>query len=221
MIPIGLWTSAPSGHGRLRKKLYFPALRAQALAEDVLRYIRPDVRGISRPETSLSAAFRFCKQVMTDLFSRNFQGISLPNFVERSILKLPLSKVCDVPLALPNRAFFKRGRRGRKRCQEEGRKRDANKAGTKEKTGPYSCCLCGCRATPWRLVDVRTGCLYQNACFFPGFWGPDRRFWSDVHRDIQPETSFWMRLFAYNWKLPAYSRAFLLTIDHFSFFTYS
>ena len=26
--------------------------------------------------------------------------------------------------------------------------------------------------------------------------------------------------FAYTWKLPAYKRAFLLTIDHFSFFTY-
>ena len=30
-----------------------------------------------------------------------------------------------------------------------------------------------------------------------------------------------MRLFAYNWKLPAYSGAFLLTVDNFSFFTYS
>ena len=25
----------------------------------------------------------------------------------------------------------------------------------------------------------------------------------------------------YNWKFPAYSRAFLLTVDNFSFFTYS
>ena len=30
-----------------------------------------------------------------------------------------------------------------------------------------------------------------------------------------------MQLFAYNWKLPAYSGAFLLTVDNFSFFTYS
>ena len=30
-----------------------------------------------------------------------------------------------------------------------------------------------------------------------------------------------MRLFAYSWKLPAYSGAFLLTVDNFSFFTYS
>ena len=27
--------------------------------------------------------------------------------------------------------------------------------------------------------------------------------------------------FAYGWKLPAYSRAFLLTVDDFSFFAYS
>ena len=27
--------------------------------------------------------------------------------------------------------------------------------------------------------------------------------------------------FAYSWKLPAYSGAFLLTVDNFSFFTYS
>ena len=27
--------------------------------------------------------------------------------------------------------------------------------------------------------------------------------------------------FAYNWKLPAYSGAFLLTIDNFSFFAYN
>ena len=30
-----------------------------------------------------------------------------------------------------------------------------------------------------------------------------------------------MRLFTYSWKLPAYSRAFLLTVDNFSFLTYS
>ena len=32
---------------------------------------------------------------------------------------------------------------------------------------------------------------------------------------------FWMRLFAYSWKLPAYSGAFLLTVDNFSFSSYS
>ena len=37
----------------------------------------------------------------TDLLSRRFrEGISFPNFVERSILKLPLSKLCAVPFAL-------------------------------------------------------------------------------------------------------------------------
>ena len=35
------------------------------------------------------------------------------------------------------------------------------------------------------------------------------------------QSSDWMRLFAYSSKLPAYSGALLLTIDNFSFFTYS
>ena len=52
-----------------------------------------------------------------DLFSRGFrEGISFPKFVERSTLKLPLSKLCAVPLALQNRAFFE-GRNGRKGCR--------------------------------------------------------------------------------------------------------
>ena len=33
--------------------------------------------------------------------------------------------------------------------------------------------------------------------------------------------SEWMQFFAYSWKLPAYSGAFLLTIDNLSFFTYN
>ena len=42
--------------------------------------------------------------------------------MERSILKLPLSKLCAVPLALQNRAFFERrkGRRGAEERGEEG-----------------------------------------------------------------------------------------------------
>ena len=30
-----------------------------------------------------------------------------------------------------------------------------------------------------------------------------------------------MRLFAYSWKLPAYSGAFLLTVDNFDYFAYN
>ena len=49
------------------------------------------------------------------------EGISFPNFVERSILKLPLSKLCAVPFALKNRALFEVEKRA-KRCREKGRK---------------------------------------------------------------------------------------------------
>ena len=58
----------------------------------------------------------------SDLFSHTFrEGISFPNFVERSILELPLSKLCAVPLTLQNRALFE-GRKRVKKCQKrEGR----------------------------------------------------------------------------------------------------
>ena len=66
------------------------------------------------------------------LFSRRFQeGVSFPNFVERSILMLPLSKLCAVPFALQNRALFEREKKA-KRCQEKG-KMVAGKGGKKEK----------------------------------------------------------------------------------------
>ena len=69
-----------------------------------------------------------------DLFSRRFQeGISFPNFVERSILELPLSKLCSVPFALQNRALFK-GEKGAKRCREKGGKRGGKQKGQKGKT---------------------------------------------------------------------------------------
>ena len=57
--------------------------------------------------------------------------------MQRSVLELPLSKLCAVPFALQNRALFtgeKRARKGR----EEGRKRDGQQRGKKEKrTGQY------------------------------------------------------------------------------------
>ena len=53
-----------------------------------------------------------------DPFSRRFrEGISFPNFVERSFLKLPLSKICAVPFALQNRVLFA-GENRAKRCPE-------------------------------------------------------------------------------------------------------
>ena len=70
---------------------------------------------------------------MADRFSRRFrEGISFPNFGERSILKLPLSKLCAVPFALQNRALFK-GEKGGQRCLEKGGKGVPSKEGKKEK----------------------------------------------------------------------------------------
>ena len=43
------------------------------------------------------AAYKLSNLTIPDLFSRRFrEGISFPNFVERSILKVPLSKLCAV-----------------------------------------------------------------------------------------------------------------------------
>ena len=59
---------------------------------------------------------------ITDLFSRRFrEGISFPKFLERSILKLSLSKLCAVSLALQNRAFLreKRAKRVPRKGEEE------------------------------------------------------------------------------------------------------
>ena len=78
--------------------------------------------------------------ILPDLFSRRFrEGISFPNFVERSILKLPLSKLCAVPFAIQNRALFE-GEKGAKRCQKRGGIGVASKGGKERvKTGrlPY------------------------------------------------------------------------------------
>ena len=67
------------------------------------------------------------------IFSRRFQeGISFPNFVERSILELPLSKLCAVPFALQNRALFKGDKRA-KCAEKKGGKGVASKVGKKKK----------------------------------------------------------------------------------------
>ena len=79
-------------------------------------------------------------------FSSRFrEGISFPNFVESSVLKLPLLKRCIVPFALQNRAFFE-GKKGVKRCRDKGRKRGGQQRGQKGKSthenrsgGVFSC----------------------------------------------------------------------------------
>ena len=69
----------------------------------------------------------------SDLFLRRFrEGISFPNFVERSILKLPLSELCAVPLPLQNRALFEEEKRA-ERCREKERKRGRQQKGQKGK----------------------------------------------------------------------------------------
>ena len=47
-----------------------------------------------------------------------------------------------------------------------------------------------------------------------------KHFELTVHSEMITKL-IWMHVFAYNWKLPAYSGAFLLTIDNFSFFAYN
>ena len=66
-------------------------------------------------------------------FSRRFRdGISFPNFVERSILKLPVSKISAVPFALENRSHSE-GENRAKRCPEKGRKRGGQQRGQRGK----------------------------------------------------------------------------------------
>ena len=72
-------------------------------------------------------------EIFSDLFSRRFrEGISFPNFAERSILKLSLSKLRAVPLVLQNRARFEEEKRAKRR-REKGKKRVASKGDKKEK----------------------------------------------------------------------------------------
>ena len=74
-----------------------------------------------------------CPHRNSDLFSRRFrEGISFPNFVERCIPELPLSKLCPVPFSLQNRALFE-GEKRAKRCRKKGRKRAGQQRGKKGK----------------------------------------------------------------------------------------
>ena len=66
------------------------------------------------------------------LFHADFGKEFLPNFVERCILKLLLSKLCTVPLSVQNRALSEGGGWA-KRCPEKGRKRGGQHRGQKAK----------------------------------------------------------------------------------------
>ena len=53
--------------------------------------------------------------------------------MERPILKLPVSKLCAVPLALQNRALLEGEKKGRKGVDKRGGRGMASKGGRKEK----------------------------------------------------------------------------------------
>ena len=70
---------------------------------------------------------------VTDLFSCRFrEGISFPNFLERSIPELPLSKLGADPFAIQNRALFE-GEKMAKICRVKERKRGGQQRGQKGK----------------------------------------------------------------------------------------
>ena len=83
-----------------------------------------------KPAQIFSGTALFCRcTALTDPLSRRFrEGISFPTFVEGSILKVPLSKICAVPFALQNRAFFE-GENTAKRCPEKRGKRGGKQRG--------------------------------------------------------------------------------------------
>ena len=98
----------------------------------------------------------------SDLFSRRFrEGISFPNFLERSILKLPLSKLCAVPFALQNRALFE-GEIRAKRCPEKGRKMGGQQRGKKEKRTRENRSVIGNFSCRFRAIREFGGCSRQS-----------------------------------------------------------
>ena len=74
----------------------------------------------------------FAPETLTFFLCRFREGISLLHFVERSILKLLLSKLCAVLFALQNGPLLG-GREKGKRSREKGRKKGGSKRGKKEK----------------------------------------------------------------------------------------
>ena len=93
-------------------------------------------RSHTRGALTMPCACTMCGEISaktTDLFSRRRfpEGISFPNCVERSVLSLPLSKLCAVHFALQRRALFEEEKRV-KRYQEKVRKRGGQKRGAKK-----------------------------------------------------------------------------------------
>ena len=92
-------------------------------------------------------------------------GISFPNFVERSILKLPLSNLCALPLALLNRAPFEGGRSA-KRCREKGEEEEWPPTGAKRKKGRMKTG----QELFWGLEKKTINKTHMKKQVFPGRW---------------------------------------------------
>ena len=96
------------------------------------------------PEDIRTQKFGFVLSFLPDLFLRRFrEGISFPKSLERSILRLPLSKLCAVPFALQNRALFEGGEKGEK-VPRKGEEREwpaKGQKGKKDARKQVSSCL--------------------------------------------------------------------------------
>ena len=122
----------------------------------------------------LSTRLKFSSEIETNLFSRRFrEGISFPNLLERSIPKLPLSRLCAVPFALQNRALFE-GENRAKRCPEKGRKRGGQQRGQKGKKDAW-------KQVRKQMTFFKRDWKFQashppNPYFCGNSQGPDRTF---------------------------------------------
>ena len=99
-----------------------------------LKLLTQDVR-TNDPGTSAGhrARKRSLRAALADPFLRRFrEGISFPNFVERSVLKPPLSKLCGVRFALQKRAVFE-GEQRAKKVPRKGMMRGGQHTGQREK----------------------------------------------------------------------------------------
>ena len=107
----------------------------------------------------------------TPLFSRRFrEGISFPNFLERSTLKLPFSKPCDVHLALQNRALSKVEKRAEK-VLREGLKEGLARKGSETPRCPYNRFVHKIAFLPPPGKSVNSGGFILICTVFPHF-GP-------------------------------------------------
>ena len=110
-------------------------------------------------------------KLLPDLFSRRFrEGISFPKFVERSILKLSLSKLCAVPLALQNRSLFEGGEKGEK-VSRQGEEEGWQAKGAKRKKGRG-------KTSQLPLLVLNLVKLLPFSTVLVIFWAANGRLWT-------------------------------------------